>query len=51
MWMDKALLGSNSVNALECIQQYKYSVYCSMLGNKQCDNEFTVVSAATIAMQ
>jgi hypothetical protein len=27
------------------------NVHCSLLGNKQCNNEFSAVSAATVAMQ
>jgi hypothetical protein len=50
-WMDKTLLGSDSVNTLKRTQHRSTSVYCSLLGKMQRNNEFAEVSAATVAMQ
>jgi hypothetical protein len=36
---------------LERTQQKKYECFCSLLGNKQRNNELAAVSAATVGMQ
>jgi hypothetical protein len=44
--MSKALLGNDSVNTLNARNNRNMSVYCSLLANKQLNNEFAAVSIA-----